>query len=185
MPYGCNLDFMQALTRDELLALLRSARAASERDWLLILIAFHHGLRVSEVIRIKREDIRGGELTVCRLKGSQKTVQPLVSHAEPLLDERSGLLDYLKSAPISSPLFKQHRSTAWRRIQRHAHAAGIAPQKASVRALKHSLATQTIDKAGVKAVQLQLGHKSAKNTLVYTDLSPADAAERIRGALSA
>jgi integrase len=178
-----NLDSVQALNRDELLTLLATAKQARESDWLLMVVALNHGLRVSEVTRITPHDIRGGQLTVRRLKGSKTTDQPLVEHQDPLLSEAAALTELARRTPKNQPLFKMHRSTAWRRIQRHAKAAGISERKASVRSLKHTLATLTIDRAGVKAVQLQLGHVSAKNTLVYTDISTEEAAARVRGAL--
>ena len=52
-----------------------------------------------------------------------------------------------------------------------------------MRVLNRTLDTLTIESAGVKAVQLQLGHKNTKNTLSYTDTLPAVAAERVRSAL--
>ncbi|MGE0407457.1 MAG: tyrosine-type recombinase/integrase, partial [Candidatus Korobacteraceae bacterium] len=73
---------MQHLTRDELHSLLHHARAESERDWLMILVAFWHGLRASEVTKLERSQIADGFLTVQRLKGSLKTTQPLVSHED-------------------------------------------------------------------------------------------------------
>ena len=76
---------MQAFSNDELLALLGAARRASERDWLMILVAYWHGLRASEVTKIQRHDIADGHLTVRRLKGSLKTIQPLIEHKIELL----------------------------------------------------------------------------------------------------
>ena len=66
---------MRSLTLPQLLALLAAAKAHLERDWLMILLAFSGGLRASEVIAIKREDVRDGFLTVQRLKGSRRTTQ--------------------------------------------------------------------------------------------------------------
>lgn len=175
---------MQALNREELFTLLATAKRANNKDWLLMAIALNHGLRVSEVIRITPDHIRGGMLTVRRLKGSRTTIQPLVESDNPLLSEAAPLTELSRILPRNQSIFKMHRSTAWRRIQRYARAAGISVAKASVRSLKHTLATLTIDKAGVKAVQLQLGHVSAKNTLVYTDLSTDEAAARVKGALA-
>jgi integrase len=172
---------MQALSKPELLKLLGAAKAANGRDWLMMAIAFNHGLRVSEVLAITPDDIRDEILTVRRLKGSRVTRQRLVQHRNPLLSEAAPLFDLCRRTPRKSKLFKMHRSTAWRHIMRHAQVAGIG--SASVRALKHTLATLTITKAGVKAVQLQLGHVNAQNTLIYTDMLPAEASERVRKAL--
>jgi integrase len=40
---------MEALTKKQLLRLLKVTHAASERDWLMILVGFWHGLRASEI----------------------------------------------------------------------------------------------------------------------------------------
>ena len=64
---------MKHLTRDELRALLTVAKAHSERDHLMILTGFWHGLRCSEIVKMRGTQIRDGHLTVQRLKGSLKT----------------------------------------------------------------------------------------------------------------
>ncbi len=85
---------MKHLTRDELRALLTVAKAHSERDHLMILTGFWHGLRCSEIVKMRGTQIRDGHLTVQRLKGSMKTTQPLISNADPLLDEKTAMDAY-------------------------------------------------------------------------------------------
>jgi len=46
---------MQHLSKHELLALLKEARTRRERDRLMILVAFWHGLRASEVTGFETE----------------------------------------------------------------------------------------------------------------------------------
>ena len=81
---------MEHLSNAELLALLAAAKASRERDWLMILVGYWHGLRASEVVGLTAGSIVDGHITVARLKGSLKTCQPLVKHADPLLDEATG-----------------------------------------------------------------------------------------------
>lgn len=45
------------LTPKEMLDLLKSARKRSTRDWAMILLAYRHGLRASEVCGIKLADV--------------------------------------------------------------------------------------------------------------------------------
>ena len=49
------------------------------RDATMILVAYRHGLRVSELIALRWEqvDLRAGRLQVIRRKGSDDSVQPL------------------------------------------------------------------------------------------------------------
>src|ERR1700674_1075073 len=81
---------MAFLTPDETLTVLKAARERSTRDWAMILLAYRHGLRASEVCGIKLADLdlKGGSISIKRLKGSLHTVQPIYQHrAQPLLDE--------------------------------------------------------------------------------------------------
>jgi integrase len=50
-------DRMTFLTPEETLAVLKTARARSVRDWAIILLAYRHGLRASEVCNLKLVDI--------------------------------------------------------------------------------------------------------------------------------
>src|SRR5579871_2626259 len=101
---------MQHLTKNELEALLYVARKNSESDWLMILTAYWHGLRASEVVCMTGAQVRDGYLTVQRLKGSNKTVQPLTD------EEREPLQRLAKQVGPDGRLFPIHRKTFWLRV---------------------------------------------------------------------
>ena len=63
------------LDRQQLEALFQVARAQSERDWLMILVVYNHGLRATEVVTLTPANLRDGFLTVKRLKGSRCTLR--------------------------------------------------------------------------------------------------------------
>lgn len=174
---------MQDLSKDQLLALLAAAKKARERDWLMILVAFWHGLRATEVVSFHKDAIRDGFITVQRLKGSNKTVQPLVEHENPLLNERQALIDYAAKSNENEPVFNISRVHFWRLVQRHGKAAGIPKHKCHPHAMKHSIALQTIDSAGIHNVRQHLGHKSLSSTGEYLRVSDDDAAAAVRKAL--
>ena len=72
----------QWLTEREVEQLCDAARKRGRwghRDATMILIAFRHGLRVSELITLKwgQTDLAAGRLRVIRRKGSDDSVQPL------------------------------------------------------------------------------------------------------------
>src|SRR5579859_1474107 len=82
----------------ELLALLRAAKARGAREHAMLLVAYSHGLRASEVCGLKLSDldVRAQAVKVSRLKGSLSGVQPMHVHrGEPLLDEVKVLKSYL------------------------------------------------------------------------------------------
>jgi integrase len=57
----------------------------------MIVLAYRHGMRTSEVCGLKLEgvDLKNGQITIRRLKGSLKTTQPLCDQqGEPLLSEK-------------------------------------------------------------------------------------------------
>lgn len=170
----------------ELRALLTAARAHRERDWLLILVAFWHGLRASEVLAIKAHDIRDGYLTVKRLKGSLKTKQPLLGHLDPLFNERRFVYEFIDGMQGNQRLFPISRVQFWRLVRTYALAAGIPAHRAHPHALKHSIAAQMIQSAGIENTRQWLGHKSISSTGEYlrvTDDRAASAVARALGAL--
>lgn len=174
---------MDALSKAELHALLAIAREHSERDWLMFLVAYLHGLRVSEVVGLTRDNVGDGMLDVRRLKGSRRTVQPLVEHSNPLLNERQALIDLAASKHPNQTLFKVGARQAERLFARYAAAAGIARHQRHPHVLKHTCGLQVFERAGINKTQTWLGHKSGASTLMYTRVSDAEAAPAVLAAL--
>lgn len=174
---------LDALSKTELLALLGAARAHRTRNWLMILVAYSHGLRATEVVELQRDAIADGHITVARLKGSLKTTQPLVSDDNPLLDERKGLSDYAEKIHGKQKLFPVTRQHFWRLVQRYAGAAGIPERKRHPHVLKHTIAMQTIHSAGIENVRQYLGHKSMSSTGAYLKVTDEVASAAIFNAL--
>jgi type 1 fimbriae regulatory protein FimB len=171
---------MQHLNRSELKSLLKVARAESERDWLMILVAFWHGLRASEIAGLTRANVRDGHLTIQRLKGSLKTTQPLVSHDDPLLDERPALHAAVEGLAPRAPVFGISRVQFFRLMQKYCRIAGIPAHKAHPHVLKHSVAMQTIKEAGIENVRQYLGHKSIASTGAYLRVSDQQASAAVQ-----
>ena len=74
-----NRSTMTYLSPEEVLAVLKAARVRSVRDWVMVLVAYRHGLRASEVCGLKLSDanLKDQTIRVARLKGSMLTTQPL------------------------------------------------------------------------------------------------------------
>lgn len=174
---------MRSLTREQMRQLLEAARARRERDWVMILVAYSHGLRASEVVGIRRDHIADGCLIVRRLKGSMKTTQALIGSEDPLFDERAALSDYLLKSNPAARLFPVSRSTFWRIVKRAARDAGLPASRCCPVALKHSIAMQAIQSAGVENVRQYLGHRSLSSTGYYLRVSDEDASAAIGRAL--
>lgn len=149
----------------------------------MILVPYWHGLRASEVVAITRDDIRDGFLTVRRLKGSNKTTQPLVSHPETLLNERDPLIDFAIRSKFNQPLFKMRRESFSRLFRRHAERAGLPAHKCHPHVLKHSIAMDIVHSAGVENTRIWLGHKSLSSTGEYAKPTEQDAASAVLGTI--
>lgn len=172
-----------AFSNAEIRQLLAAARAAKERDFLLLLVAYSHALRVSEVLSLKADNVRDGHLTVQRLKGSDRTTQPLVTSPDPLFNEARALVDYLRGVPSNQRLFRMSRRTADRLIKRYGAAAGLPAHKLHMHTLRHSLAAQIVDKVPINVVQKYLGHKSGASTLIYLKVDDEQASAQVGAAL--
>jgi site-specific recombinase XerD len=141
----------------------------------VILLAYRHGLRASEVCDLKMADVdlKAGSLSVRRLKGSLHTVQPLYRHkGQPLLDEIAALRSWLRGRQpdgsdyvfVSQKGGRLHRSQFFRIVQACADAAGLASQKCHPHALKHSLASHLVaGNVNLALVQQCLGHIAGRD----------------------
>jgi integrase len=186
---------MTILTPQETLALLKAARKRSTREWAMILLAYRHGLRASEVCGIKLADIdlKSGSISIRRLKGSLHTVQPIYQHrGQPLLDETAALRAWLRKRPVdgSDYLFtsqkggKLDRTQFFRNFQKIAESAGLPVEKRHPHVLKHSLATHLVaGNANLALVRQALGHRSINSTMQYIGTSDSQAAEALQRAL--
>jgi len=186
---------MVILTPQEMLDLIKTARKRSTRDWAMILLAYRHGLRASEVCGIKLADVdlKAGSISIRRLKGSLHTIQPIYQHrGQPLLDETAALRAWLRkrSADGSDYLFtsqkggKLSRVQFFRRFQTIAETAGLPIEKRHPHVLKHSLASHLVaGNANLALVRQALGHKSIGSTMAYIGTTDAQAAEAQQKAL--
>jgi type 1 fimbriae regulatory protein FimB len=136
-----------AFTDDELLAILAEARRHSERDWLMMCMAYNHGLRVSELTGKKAfrgKDVADGRLYIKREKRGGMCVHPLVDNPNPLLNERQALIDYASKIKPGEPVFKIGRQWFWVLVKRYAKAVGIPARQARTHSFRHYLPSLTM-----------------------------------------
>lgn len=168
---------MKALTPEEILKVLKVA-SESKRNHAMILLAYRHGMRASEVcgLRLSDLDIKNGEIMIRRLKGSLKTTQPLADHVgQPLLSEKKVLRAWLAERRDPSDFVftsqkggRLDRSQLFRVFQSVAERAGLPPEKRHPHCLKHSLGFALVaSNVHLSIVKQALGHKSISSTAVY------------------
>ena len=165
------------LTDAEVTALMKTAAHVGRhgmRDAALILVAYRHGLRVSELVSLRWDqvDLQQGLLHVTRRKNGIASVHPL--RGPELLTLRRLQRDY----PHIAYVFVSERKApltvdAIRKIvNRAGREAGIAFQ-VHPHMLRHATGYKLAnDGQDTRAIQQYLGHRNIQNTTRYTELAP-------------
>lgn len=162
---------------NEVAAMISAAKQIGRhghRNSTLILLAYRHGLRVSELVTLRWEqiDFSGGTIYINRLKHGVSSTHPLRGL------ELRALRQLQREYPDSAYLFVSERgaaiSTATARgiIAQSGIEAGLS-LSVHPHMLRHAcgffLALKGFD---TRAIQAYLGHKNIQNTVRYTQLSP-------------
>lgn len=160
---------------ERLIAAASNLGRHGHRDAALILIAYRHGLRVSELVALRWDmiDLSQGHLHVTRAKNGTPSVHPLRG------PELRALRRVLKDYPGSPYIFVSERggpmTTAVVRklIARAGIEAGISfPVHPHM--LRHSAGFKLAnDGQDTRAIQHYLGHKNIQHTVRYTELAPS------------
>jgi len=164
------------LTQDEVDALMAATSRIGRhrhRDRTLILTAYRHGLRVSELIALRWEqvDLKQGHLHVHRLKNGTPSTHPIRG------PEIRALRRLRRDYPKTPYLFVTERggpltaSTVRKIVARAGNKAGLSfPVHPHM--LRHAtgfyLANQGHD---TRAIQHYLGHRQIAHTTRYTELA--------------
>jgi site-specific recombinase XerD len=162
---------------EKLLAALKVNRHG-HRDWLIGLVIYRHGLRVSEACDLRWDDIdlRKRTIIVRRLKGSTDSVHYLerdeVNGLKLLQRQQQGKWRKGAYVYINERGQPFGRMGIGRMIERAGEAARL-PFPVHVHMLRHStgyaLAARGMD---TRRLQHFLGHASITNTVRYTAMSP-------------
>lgn len=173
---------LEKRTREHLLpseveAMIKAAKSVGRhrnRDSTLILLAYRHGLRVSELVALRWEqvDFSSGTIYINRLKHGVSSTHPLRG------PELRALRQMKREYPNSPYLFVSERgvamaaATAFGIVERAGVLAKL-PLSVHPHMLRHAcgfyLASLGHD---TRAIQAYLGHKNIQHTVRYTELSP-------------
>jgi site-specific recombinase XerD len=175
----------RSLPWEQVAALLKSidrSQAEGLRDFTVLYLAAHYGLRSSELKRLKLEDVdwRAGTLKVTQTKNKNALVLPLTDEAgdvlcrylregRPVCEHRAMFLRHM--AP-EGPLGDKG---TWRIMQRRLRLSGLKLQCSGAHALRHSFAVHMLRQGvSMKAIGDTLGHRSLASTSIYLRLAVDD-----------
>lgn len=146
-------------------------RALSARLYLLLELLYATGMRVSELVELKRAAVMrdAGFLTV-RGKGGKERIVPLTDRA------RDAVKAYLARLEPGVWLFPAggesghlSRQVFARELKGIAARAGISPERVSPHVLRHAFASHLLSGgADLRVVQTLLGHSDISTTQIYT-----------------
>jgi type 1 fimbriae regulatory protein FimE len=165
------------LTPEEAERLICGAKAVGRhghRDATIILLTYRHGLRVSELVSLRWDqiDLKQGLLYVGRLKNGTPSVHPIRG------PEIRALRRLQRDYPETPYLFVTERkgpltaSTVRKMVTRAGCEAGL-PFPVHPHMLRHACGFKLAnDGHDTRAIQHYLGHRNIMHTVRYTELAP-------------
>jgi len=173
----------EVLTQDEAAVLLDAPgekTPAARRDSAMLELTYAAGLRVSELLRLKIEELNlaVGYLR-CTGKGGKERVVPVHRVA---LEKAARYLETDREtfhpAAAERTLFLNRRGKPmsrmgfWKILRKYALQTGIG-KKISPHVLRHSFATHLLENGmDLRSLQEMLGHSDIATTQIYTHVSP-------------
>src|SRR3974390_655801 len=176
-PANAELRTREYLTPKEVERLIMAARDSryGHRDATLILVAFRHGLRASELCDLEWSQVEWGRnatLHVRRVKNGKPAAHPIRG------DELRALRELQRQYPDSGFVFTTERGGPFtpdainRLVKRLSERAGF-PFQVHMHMLRHACGYKLAnDGHDTRAIQDWLGHRSIQHTVRYTELAP-------------
>ncbi len=172
-------DVLSVVEVARLLGTPDTAKPVGARDCAMLELLYAAGLRVSELVNLKLQDVNleAGFVRVIG-KGSKERVVPIGLHAQKKIDSyikksRATLLknqvsSYLFVARAAKPITRQG---FWKLLRRYAALAQLS-KRVSPHSLRHSFASHLLEGgADLRAVQVMLGHVDIATTQIYTHVA--------------
>ena len=159
---------------DQLLDAAKRTGRHGHRDYALVLLAYRHGLRVSELVALRWDqvDLQCGVLHVNRSKNGSPSTHPLRG------PELRALRRLARDYPDTPYVFTSERkapltdSRVRKLIKDRGEQAGL-PFPVHPHMLRHACGYKLAnDGHDTRAIQHYLGHRNIQHTVRYTELAP-------------
>lgn len=166
------------LTAKEIQSMMQAVRhgTTGERDYCLILLAFRHGMRVSELLGLNYSDLdlKEGRINIRRLKNGFSTIHPLCFDECEAIERWTQQRESWKLAVKSNVLFISRRGgtlsrqQVYRIIRSAGEAAGTVTHTYP-HMLRHACGYELAERgADTRLIQDYLGHRNIRHTVRYT-----------------
>lgn len=167
-------EYLNGREVDRLTGSARERGRYGHRDATMILVAYRHGLRVSELCALRWDqlDLERGLLHVRRVKNGTPSVHPMGG------TEIRALRRHKREQPESRYVFATERRApmspaGFRKMIARIGERASFPFPVHPHMLRHACGYKLAnDGQDTRAVQHYLGHKNIQHTVRYTELSP-------------
>ena len=149
------------LTGKEVQAMMQAVcyGATGARDYCLILLAYRHGMRISELLDLHYQDLdlNEGRINIRRLKNGFSTVHPLRFDEREAVERWTQERANWKGADRTDAIFISRRGSRLSRQQAYPHM------------LRHACGYELAERgADTRLIQDYLGHRNIRHTVRYT-----------------
>jgi integrase len=183
--FNAEVRAREYLTNTEVEQLIKAAgdNRHGHRDATMILLAYRHGLRASELVALRWEqiDFAHGRIHINRAKNGSPSVHPLSGREMRALrrlrrDQRPEspfIFTSERAAPFTPAGFRKMLARLGREAFARLGAVARFSFAVHPHMLRHACGFQLANKGiDTRALQAYLGHKNIQHTVKYTELSP-------------
>lgn len=158
---------------NKLIKAAKSVGCLGERDSFMILVAYRHALRVTELVEVRWDqlDLSRARMHVNRLKNGDPSVHYLEG------DEIRAFRKLRRDYPVSNFVFMSERqgplsSNAFHKMVARAGIEANRELSVHPHVLRHGKGHQlALEGVDTRAIQAYMGHKNIQHTLLYTQLN--------------
>ncbi|EAW1288342.1 tyrosine recombinase [Salmonella enterica subsp. enterica] len=166
------------LTAHEVSGMMKAVRSGSNgaRDYCLILLGFRHGMRISELLALRYQDmdLNAGRISVQRLKNGFSTIHPLMPDELEAIHIWSRVRSTWRGAASTEALFLSRKGGPMSRQQAYRIIRGAGELAGTVTSttphmLRHACGYELAERgADTRLIQDYLGHRNIRHTVRYT-----------------
>ncbi|EMR8987401.1 tyrosine-type recombinase/integrase [Salmonella enterica subsp. enterica serovar Newport] len=166
------------LTAHEVSGMMDAVRSGNNgaRDYCLILLGFRHGMRISELLALRYQDmdLHAGRISVQRLKNGFSTIHPLMPDELEAIRIWTRVRSTWRGAADTQAVFLSRkggpmsRQQAYRIVRSAGELAGTVTST-TPHMLRHACGYELAERgADTRLIQDYLGHRNIRHTVRYT-----------------